>query len=93
MKHVRDHRQPLRPVRRPPRGGVVDALAVLQKAHVKAHTRKLKSGKVVQVRAYENKRTRKANSPAKETTAGHIPAPPPVGGVRGSGGHRASSIR
>lgn len=45
---------------------MVDALAVLQKAHVKAHTRKLKSGKVVQVRAYENKRTRKANSPAME---------------------------
>lgn len=84
LKHVRDHRQPLRPVRRPPRGGVVDALAekgrgnnylaydkslrspkapypqgkerealkeafdgLSQKAYVKAHTRRLKSGKEV----------------------------------------------
>jgi len=37
---------------------------MFQKAYVKAHTRRLKSGKIVQVRAYENKRTRKANNPA-----------------------------
>jgi hypothetical protein len=43
-------------------GGLRKAIAVLWKAHVKPHTRKLAGGKTVQVKGYDAKRTKEADA-------------------------------
>lgn len=60
-----------------PRLGHSQSPLILLKAQVKAHTRRLKSGKVVQVNAYQNKRSKKA-APAKKGRPAAQPEPSTV---------------
>lgn len=60
-----------------PRLGHSQSPLILLKAQVKAHTRRLKSGKVVQVNAYQDKRSKKA-APAKKGRPAAQPEPSTV---------------
>lgn len=58
--------------------GVLQGLGLLAKSHVKAHTRRLSSGKVVQVQAYTDKRTAAMDTHTLDLFGDAHAGPPPA---------------